>query len=83
MSCYFITCTYFKQGSKREDYDDYIRLVRLIVERYGGGGVFADKRKHRIPKRKLETRQGYHYRVSGQGKPGQMLFIRRIQANYE
>ncbi|WP_138311877.1 DUF1330 domain-containing protein [Clostridium sp. 1001271B_150615_H5] len=36
MSCYFIISVFLEPGKDRTDYDDYIRLVRPIVEEYGG-----------------------------------------------
>ena len=36
MSCYFIISVSLEPGKDRADYDDYIKLVRPIVEKHGG-----------------------------------------------
>lgn len=36
MSCYFIISVSLEPGKDRTDYDDYIKLVRPIVEKHGG-----------------------------------------------
>ena len=36
MSCYFIISVFLEPGKDRADYDDYIKLVRPIVEKHGG-----------------------------------------------
>ncbi|WP_343209323.1 DUF1330 domain-containing protein [Anaerolentibacter hominis] len=36
MSCYFIVDTYIDEQQGRGEYDDYIQLVKPVVERYGG-----------------------------------------------
>ncbi|MGM9650047.1 MAG: DUF1330 domain-containing protein [Butyricicoccaceae bacterium] len=36
MSCYFIVSTHLDAEKDRTHYDEYIRQVRPIVERYGG-----------------------------------------------
>lgn len=35
MSCYFMVCTYEK-GNERASYDEYIQIVKPIVESFGG-----------------------------------------------
>ena len=37
MSCYFIISVSLEPGKDRADYDDYIKLVRPIVEKQEGG----------------------------------------------
>lgn len=36
MSCYFIISVFLESGKDRADYDDYIKLVRPIVEKHRG-----------------------------------------------
>ena len=36
MSCYFIISVFLEPGKDRADYDDYIKLVKPIVEEHGG-----------------------------------------------
>lgn len=36
MRWYFAACIYLEQDKGREEYDEYVRLVRPIVEHYGG-----------------------------------------------
>lgn len=36
MSCYFIISVFLEPGKDRADYDDYIKLVRPIVEKHRG-----------------------------------------------
>ena len=36
MSCYFIVDTYIDDNKNRSEYEEYIALVKPIVESYGG-----------------------------------------------
>ena len=42
MGWYFIACTYLDPERGRYDYDDYIRMVKPIVEQYGGVYLVRD-----------------------------------------
>lgn len=44
MNYYFIISVSFQPGKNRRDYEDYIGMVRPIVETYGGAYVVRDEK---------------------------------------
>ena len=67
MSCYFIISVFLEPGKDRTDYDDYIRLVRPIVEEYGGRYVVRSEGIEYMGK-DWQAGPLYYNSISGQRK---------------
>ena len=54
MACYFCVDVYFNKDNERNEYDEYIAMVKPIVEAYGGKYLVRSENVMALPEHQIE-----------------------------